>query len=110
MFLLVKRLLKLGISMIDELLCLSKSIPSNFVLPAFVSSCRLAKFYSVVLHGSWVSNIVSLKCFSYNLNPPRWNKLMVSHFNLLTSFILLSQSSDIHTYKQTSTYISSLTF
>ena len=101
MFLLVRRLLKLGISMVNELLCLSKSIPSIFALLAFVSSCRFAKFYSVVLHGSPVFKIVSLECLSYNLNHPCRNKLMVCDFNL---FIFTFSPNHQNIYKHIISY------
>ena len=87
MFLLVRRLVKLGISMINESLCLSESISSIYVSLAFVPSYCFAKFNSVVLHGSLVSYIVSLECHLCNLKPPYSNKLMESDFNFLTSFI-----------------------
>ena len=88
MFLLVRRLLKLDISTINESLCLSQSIPSTFVSFAFVPNCCFAKFNSVVLHRSLVSDILSLEGQLCNLNPPCRNKVMDSDFNFFTSFIL----------------------
>ena len=107
MFLLVKRLLKLGISMINESLCLSRSIPSICVSLAFafVPNCCFAKSNSVVLHRSLVSNVVSLECHLCNLTPPPCrNKMIESDFNFLISFILSSPVT------KSSTYISSLNF
>ena len=88
MFLLMRRLLKFGISMINESLCLSQSIPSIFVSLAFVPNRCFAKFNLVVLHWSLVSSTFSLQCHLCNLNPPCRNKVIGSDFNFLTSFIL----------------------
>ena len=104
MFFLVRRLLKLGISVTNESLYLFQSIPSIFVSLAFVRNCFLAKLNMVVLHESLVSNIVSLKYHLCNLNLSCRNKLMESDYNFLTSFILSPPVA------KSSTYTSSLTF
>ena len=98
MFFLVKRLLKLGTYLINELLCLYQSIPSIFVSLAFVH------INSVLLYELVVSNIVSLKCHLCTLKPTCRNKMMESDFNFLTSFLLSTRVT------KSSTYISSLTY
>ena len=98
MFLLVRLLLKLGIPMTNESLCLSQSIPSIFIPLAFLPDCCSAKFNSVVLHGLSVSNIFSLECHLCNLNPRCRNKMMEPDFNFVTSFILSPQVTKSSTY------------
>ena len=78
--------------------------PSIFVSLAFVPICCFAKFCSVVLHGSLISNIVSLECYLCNLNLPCWNMLMEFDFNFLTLHIISSSVT------KSTAYISSLTF
>ena len=73
---LLRRLLKLRISMINKSLCLSQSIPSIFVSLAFVPKKILRKIQFSSIHGSLVSNIVLLECHLRNLNPPCLNKLI----------------------------------
>ena len=90
--------------MIIESLCLFSSILNIFVSLAFVPNCYFAKFNSVVLNGSLISNFFSLECHLRNLKPPCRNKVMEFNFNFLNSFILSPPVT------KSSTCISSLTF